>query len=118
MAEPPGSGGRIRRALSRPAHLQDYLTEEETKELSPKKAPHRRSKPPPGPIGIGADGEPVYAVSKVLNVRSRDGAEEALVSFEGWSSEYDEWLPLNFLSEQVRDSGGRKGESQRGRTVQ
>ena len=84
MSEPPGSSGRSKRALCRPARLQDYLTEDETKDLSPHKVPLKRRRPAPGPVGVGADGEPVYAVSKVLDVRTRDGKEEALVSFEGW----------------------------------
>ncbi len=73
-----------------------------------------RVKHEPGPVGRGVDGEPLYDI-EVLELGQHEGQERALVHYVGWDDEYDEWLPLNYLTEAVR--GRERGVSRAGLTV-
>lgn len=57
---------------------------------------HRRKKNGE-PIERDKNGDPVYAIERILKRRTRDGQRQCLVRWRGYGPEHDSWIPAKSL---------------------
>ena len=79
---------------------------------TPAPAPAKRTRPHRSPqTPFEANGETVYAVDKIINVRWTKGSREYLVRWEGFAASHDTWEPMENLvgcAAQIREYENRR----------